>query len=168
PHLPDAGAHGREVRRLEAVEEGEDALARREPGDAPIEVEGLLSHGVTLGTSLLVPEPFPRVASVTLGRAGRASSRVRAEAPGVALGVADAEAAGAVVRILQRPGELGAGPLRPLVDGVRLLGDDIEHRPTDGSREVRVLGAGAGDHHPAALGPEHLAVLDDPVPLDQD
>src|SRR3954452_16303639 len=72
----------------------------------------------------------------------RSLALVGAEAPEVALGVAHGEAPAAVVLVAQRPHERGTGGGRPLAEGIRLVGDDVDARRS--RRPAREL-AGALD-----------------------
>ena len=88
-------------------------------------------------------------------------ARVRAEAPEVALRIADGEAAGAVVLVHEAAHELGARARRPFEEAVGVLADDVGGLGTGlPATERRVVLARRSEHDPAAERPAQLGVLD--------
>src|SRR5699024_7001089 len=87
----------------------------------------------------------------------RLSAAVSTEGPPVTVGVLKAELTRAVTALLgQGAGDLGAQRDGLSVHLVRVIGDHVEIRPVGG---LVVIGD-AGDHDPAALGPEEFRVHD--------
>src|SRR5581483_882255 len=91
---------------------------------------------------------------------------VGAEAPEVAFGVAEVEAAGAgvVVGLVRLADDLDACRVTDaLVDRVRVVGHDV-HRARTRWTLRPLVGApvtGGAEHDPATLGPDQLGVMDD-------